>query len=83
MEEVKKFNAVLTDLQKPYFTEVDGRELNEGEILVRVEAAPINPSDQHLAIGNYGIKQLLPQPPFGVGGEGSGIVIEVRPLLSF
>lgn len=68
----------MTDSQKPYLTQIDGRELNEGEILVKVEAAPINPSDQHLAIGSYGIKELLPQPPFGIGGEGSGVVVDVR-----
>ena len=77
MEEAKKFNAVLTDLQKPFFTEVDGRELQEGEILVKVEAAPINPSDQYLATGNYGVKELLQEPPTGVGFEGAGVVVDV------
>lgn len=78
MEEAKKFNAVLTDLQKPFFSEVEGRDLKEGEILIKVEAAPINPSDQYLATGNYGIKELLQEPPIGVGFEGSGVVVDVR-----
>ena len=46
MQEAKKFNAVLTDRKKPYLSEVEGRELKENEILVKVESTPINPSDQ-------------------------------------
>jgi NADPH:quinone reductase-like Zn-dependent oxidoreductase len=45
---------------------------NRGEVLVRVAAAPINPSDLIFVQGLYGIRKPLPVVP---GLEGSGTVV--------
>ena len=45
-----------------------------GEVLVKVAASPINPSDLSFLQGNYGIKKALPVVP---GLEGSGTVVAV------
>jgi NADPH:quinone reductase-like Zn-dependent oxidoreductase len=44
-----------------------------GEVLVKVFASPVNPSDLMFIIGNYGFKKPLPTTP---GFEGSGTVVE-------
>jgi NADPH:quinone reductase-like Zn-dependent oxidoreductase len=44
-----------------------------GEVLVRVAASPVNPSDLMFIKGNYGFKKPLPATP---GFEGSGTVVE-------
>jgi NADPH:quinone reductase-like Zn-dependent oxidoreductase len=44
-----------------------------GQVLVRVAASPINPSDQMFIRGLYGFKKPLPTIP---GFEGSGTVVE-------
>jgi NADPH:quinone reductase-like Zn-dependent oxidoreductase len=46
------------------------------EVLVKVAASPINPSDLAVLHGRYGFK---PDPPFVPGGEGSGTVVAVGP----
>ncbi len=46
------------------------------EVLVKVAAAPINPSDLAVLHGRYGFKLSLPFVP---GGEGSGTVVAVGP----
>jgi NADPH:quinone reductase-like Zn-dependent oxidoreductase len=43
-----------------------------GEVVVRVAAAPVNPSDLMFVRGRYGIKKELPTVP---GFEGSGVVV--------
>lgn len=44
-----------------------------GQVLIRVAASPINPSDQMFIRGLYGFKKPLPAIP---GFEGSGTVVE-------
>jgi NADPH:quinone reductase len=44
-----------------------------GEVLVKVFASPVNPSDLMFITGNYGFKKPLPATP---GFEGSGTVVE-------
>src|SRR5687768_6596982 len=44
-----------------------------GQVLVRVAASPINPSDVAFIRGLYGFKKPLPTIP---GFEGSGTVVE-------
>jgi NADPH2:quinone reductase len=44
-----------------------------GEVLVKVFASPVNPSDLMFITGNYGFKKALPAIP---GFEGSGTVVE-------
>lgn len=52
------------------------REPQEGEIMVRMLAAPINPADINFVQGVYGLKPVLPDSPAGL--EGCGIVVETR-----
>jgi len=49
-----------------------------GEVLVRIAAAPINPSDVTFLRGLYGVKKPLPVVP---GIEGSGTVVAAGPGL--
>src|ERR1700692_309998 len=44
-----------------------------GEVLVRVHASPLNPSDDLFVRGLYGFRKPLPAVP---GFEGSGTVVE-------
>jgi len=46
------------------------------EVLVKMAASPINPSDLAVLHGRYGFR---PDPPFVPGGEGSGTVVAVGP----
>src|SRR4051812_14523408 len=48
-----------------------------GQVLVRVAAAPINPSDLMFVRGLYGVKKPLPAVP---GFEGSGTVVAAGSL---
>ena len=43
-----------------------------GQVLVRMEAAPCNPSDLVFLQGLYGVKKILPAAP---GWEGAGTVV--------
>jgi len=52
------------------------RALSDGEVRVKVLAAPINPSDLYQISGNYGVDPVLPARP---GSEGVGRVAEVSP----
>lgn len=52
--------------------EFELRETAAGEVLVRIEAAPINPADLNLIEGTYGVKATLPSVP---GIEGCGVVV--------
>lgn len=48
----------------------------EGQVLVKVAASPINPSDLAFLAGAYGFKKPLPTVP---GFEGSGLVVAAGP----
>ncbi|CAI2374378.1 unnamed protein product [Moneuplotes crassus] len=78
MESEDKFSAVIIKDGKPTVQEVDGRPLKEGEVKIRVEASPINPSDRGFLSGSYGIKELLPTGELGAGFEGAGVVVEAH-----
>jgi NADPH:quinone reductase-like Zn-dependent oxidoreductase len=78
MESTQKYQAILTDRTAPYFEEVEGRKLEQDEVLIKVLAAPINPSDTSFAVGQYGIPSLMNKPPLGVGAEGAGVIVDVR-----
>jgi NADPH:quinone reductase-like Zn-dependent oxidoreductase len=49
--------------------------LKRGQVLVRMAASPINPSDLVFLRGRYGVQKKLPVVP---GFEGSGVVIDAR-----
>jgi NADPH2:quinone reductase len=51
---------------------VDVPKPGKGEILIRMDSSPINPSDNSFLKGNYGSKKL---PPVIAGFEGSGKVV--------
>eukprot|EP00826_Nyctotherus_ovalis_P066456 TRINITY_DN981_c0_g1_i6.p1 TRINITY_DN981_c0_g1~~TRINITY_DN981_c0_g1_i6.p1 ORF type:complete len:396 (-),score=101.62 TRINITY_DN981_c0_g1_i6:164-1201(-) len=49
---------------------------DNGQVLIRVEACPINPSDEAFAVGLYGLnEQMTLKPPIIPGFEGSGVVV--------
>jgi len=52
--------------------EVPVPEPSSGQVLVRIRAAPCNPSDLLFLQGNYGVKKTLPAVP---GWEGAGEVV--------
>ncbi|MBM4018642.1 MAG: zinc-binding dehydrogenase [Planctomycetes bacterium] len=49
-----------------------------GQVLVRIAAAPVNPSDLKFIVGAYGLRKPLPVVP---GIEGSGTVVAAGPGL--
>ncbi|GAA1540743.1 zinc-dependent alcohol dehydrogenase family protein [Dactylosporangium maewongense] len=51
----------------------DHPALGTDDVLVEMEAAPVNPSDLLLVRGDYGMRPSLPSP---LGGEGVGRVID-------
>ena len=54
---------------------IEARALAEGEVRLRILAAPVNPADLNFIEGNYGVQAELPARP---GGEGCGEVVESR-----
>ena len=74
----KTFDAILTKNCEPYMAKLELGELQKDEILIRIEASPVNPSDRYWAKGLFGVKELLQPGPLGCGFEGSGIVEKVR-----
>jgi alcohol dehydrogenase, propanol-preferring len=67
---VHKFGEPLTIEQVPR------RELQRGQILVKVEASGLCHTDIHAANGDWPVK---PEPPFIPGHEGVGKVVELGP----
>jgi len=67
---VHKFGEPLTIEQVPR------RELQRGQVLVKVEASGLCHTDIHAANGDWPVK---PEPPFIPGHEGVGKVVEVGP----
>jgi NADPH:quinone reductase-like Zn-dependent oxidoreductase len=65
--------VLLKDFQSPTLTveEIPTPELMRGQVLVKMTAAPINPSDLVFLRNLYGVKKKLPVVP---GFEGSGTV---------
>ncbi len=51
-------------------------EAQEGELLIKMLAAPINPSDINFVQGVYGVKPVLPNSRAGL--EGCGVVEDAR-----
>jgi NADPH:quinone reductase-like Zn-dependent oxidoreductase len=69
-----RINAVGDPLDTISMVTVDALEPAAAQVLVEVDAAPINPSDLYYATGNY---LLRPEPPVGIGAEGSGRITAV------
>jgi propanol-preferring alcohol dehydrogenase len=67
--------AVVRDFTSPLTLEqVPTRDLEAGQVLVRVEACGLCHTDIHAAHGDWPVK---PSPPFIPGHEGVGIVVEL------
>ncbi len=65
--------VVLTESgAKPTIAEIPVPQPGTGEVLVKMHASPINPSDLAFLAGGYGIKKPYPAVP---GFEGSGTVV--------
>ncbi|EAR90902.2 zinc-binding dehydrogenase family oxidoreductase (macronuclear) [Tetrahymena thermophila SB210] len=56
------------------FKQVDIPQPGQGEVLIKVEASPINPSDLLFLAGKYATLGFV--PPYIPGFEGSGLVIK-------
>ena len=80
MESITTYKAAVTVDGQPKIIDVEKRELNEGEVFIKVEASPINPSDRYTTRGDYGIieKQSHPSEGKGIGFEASGLVIDAH-----
>ncbi|KRX09013.1 GroES (chaperonin 10)-like protein [Pseudocohnilembus persalinus] len=77
MSQITKTKGVKQEEKggKPFYGEIDIPELVEGDLLIDVYAAPINPSDQYLIQGIYPEPRKFP----GISGiEGSGKVIQAK-----
>jgi propanol-preferring alcohol dehydrogenase len=69
--------AVVHDFAEPLVVEqVQKRELEPGQVRVKVEATGLCHTDIHAAHGDWPVK---PEPPFIPGHEGVGIVVELGP----
>jgi D-arabinose 1-dehydrogenase-like Zn-dependent alcohol dehydrogenase len=69
--------AVVHDFDSPLTLERVARPaLQDGQVLVRVEASGLCHTDIHAAHGDWPIK---PSPPFIPGHEGVGIIEELGP----
>ncbi len=81
MEAVKGFalklsdDSELTSSQRIRLTEKSLPKLRKGQVLVKMLAAPINPSDLVYLLGKYG---LAPNNGAFVGFEGCGVVVEAN-----
>jgi NADPH:quinone reductase len=64
--QIKAYDGQLNLVQVPV------PQPGPGEVLVRVAAAPVNPSDLKFILGQYGVKKPL---PVVAGFEGSGTVV--------
>ena len=66
--------VVLTESgANPTIAEIPVPKPGPGEVLVKMHASPINPSDLAFLAGGYGLKKPYPVVP---GFEGSGIVVQ-------
>lgn len=69
----------LTGIEKLRLAEVPDPQVGEGEALLRVDFAALNPADRYLAEQQYPAKPPLPHI---LGRDASGVVLEVGPGVS-
>ncbi len=68
-----RFHEFGKPLEVLRLEELELPELREGEVRLKMLAAPVNPADLNLIEGTYGVKPPLPSVP---GIEGCGEVVE-------
>ena len=68
-------NSELTSSQRILLTEKTLPKLKKGQVLVKILAAPVNPSDLVYLLGKYG---LAPNDKAFVGFEGCGVVVDAN-----
>ncbi|KAL4506569.1 hypothetical protein ABPG72_000140 [Tetrahymena utriculariae] len=74
MENQKMKALVLEEFGQPLvLKEIDIPQPHQGEVLIRVESTPINPSDASFLKGSYSSSRKTPCVP---GFEGSGVVVK-------
>lgn len=72
---LESYNAnLIRAMRSMKIVEMDTPEPLEGEVLVKIQAAPVNPSDIAFIRGGYNINKTLPAIP---GFEGTGIIAGV------
>ena len=75
VDQLRAKRLIFADCGKPdqvlWLEDFEPSLPEEGEVLVRMNAAPINPADLNLIEGTYGVKVDLPAVP---GIEGCGVV---------
>jgi len=82
---IKAYQVQCNDLGKPkdvleLGSEPIPAELEWGEVLINVRAAPINPGDLYTVhMGGAGSADTIAKPPFIAGNDGLGVVVKVGP----
>ena len=78
MESISTYKSAVSVGGKATLIDIETRPLNDDEILIKVMAAPINPSDKVFCRGLYGVLELQSNPPEGkgLGFEASGEVVD-------
>ena len=76
MEEVIK-EAMILEHGKISVVEskISAASLDENELLVRFDSAPVNPSDYYHVYGKY--SSVKTTPPYRLGFEGMGVIEQV------
>jgi len=69
-----QLRAFGTPTMAPELVDSKSPEPGAGQVLVALEAAPVNPSDLLLITGRYGYRPPLPAP---LGVEGVGRIVAV------
>lgn len=80
MESVTTYKAAFSVDGAPQIIEIPKRKLVEGEVFIRIEASPINPSDRYMVTGHYGNSSDIVRHPegTGIGFEASGLVVDAH-----
>ena len=87
MDSEYKNIAVVTDFKSPQLIdlteELASREIQEGEVLIKIISAPINPSDQMMVEGVYGNPSTVHKKEYGygLGFEGAGEIVKAHDSL--
>ena len=84
LPKIKAFHVTCKEFGNPAHLAVESDpippELEWGQVLVSVRAAPMSPADLYNAkVGSWGMRTEPMEPPFVVGNDGIGVVVKVGP----